>query len=177
MQSPTKVITGKVRFSYVHVFNPASISEDSEEKKYSVSIIIPKSDTKTIEAIKKAVDEALKAKFPGKLPKMFKNPLRDGDLERDDEAYANSMFLSAKSNTKPGIVDADLNPIMDQSEFYSGCFGRASLNFYGFDVNGSKGVACGLQNLQKLEDGERLAGAGSTPEQDFGAGNPDDDLM
>ena len=176
MNNPTKVVTGKVRFSYAHVFTPTPVSESSDEKKYNVSIIIPKSDTKTLGAIRKAIDEALKAKFGQKIPKSYKNPLRDGDLEREDEAYANSMFLSAKSNNKPGVVDQDLNPILDPSEFYSGCYGRVSLNFYGFDVNGSKGVACGLLNLQKLEEGERLAGAGSTPEQDFGS-DTGDDLM
>lgn len=172
----TKVITGKVRFSYVHVFEPEAIDESSE-KKYSVSIIIPKSDKETIGKIQKAIEAAAEegqAKFGGKTPKALKTPLRDGDLERDDEAYKNSMFLSAKSGQRPGLVDKDLQPIIDPQEFYSGCYGRASLSFYAFNVNGNKGIACGLNNLQKLEDGERLGG-GSSAVDDFGGGS--DDLM
>lgn len=176
--SRTKVITSKVRFCYAHVFEPTAI-EEGQEKKYSVSVIIPKSDTKLINKIKAAIQAALeegKAKFGGKIPANYKNPLRDGDLERpDDENYANSYFFTANSSRKPGIVDADLNPILDKDEFYSGCYGRASVNFYAFNVSGNKGVAVGLNNLQKLEDGERLSGGGSTPEEDFGSYSDDDD--
>jgi len=169
--NPTKVITGKVRFSYCHVFDPAAVSEGSDEKKYSVSIIISKDDKVTLKKINDAIEAAKQAgvsKWGGKIPKVLKLPLRDGDLERDDECYANSYFLSAKSDSKPGIVDADLNEIMSRDEFYSGCYGRAAINFYPFDVNGSKGIAVGLQNLQKLEDGERLGGSFATAAEDFG---------
>lgn len=175
--SQTKVITGKVRFSYAHVFEPQA-AEGSDKEKYSVSIIIPKEDKKTLAKIDKAIELALengKAKFGGKIPKGLKMPLRDGDEERDDEVYAGSMFLSANSNTKPGIVDENLDPIMDKNEFYSGCYGRASINFYAFNVGGNKGIACGLNNLQKLEDGERLGGSISSAEDDFGSA--DDDLL
>lgn len=176
----TKVVTGKVRFSYAQVFEPRAMTEGATPK-YSVSLIIPKSDKKTLDKIKAAIASAIEegktSKWGGKIPKNLKTPLRDGDEEREeDEVYAGSMFLSANSSNKPGIVDADLNTIMDKSEFYSGCYGRASINFYPFDSNGSKGVACGLNNLQKLEDGERLAGIGSTPEEDFGE-DLDEDLM
>lgn len=177
--SETKVVTGKVRFSYAHVFEPSSIDENSL-KKYSVSLIIPKSDTKTIAAIEKAVANAIelgKSKLAGKggqIPSNLKLPLRDGDDERpDDETYADSYFMNASSINKPGIVDVDLNKLMDQDEFYSGCFGRASVNLYAFDASGNKGIACGLNNLQKTEDGDRLSG-GASAESDFGA---DDDLM
>lgn len=169
--NPTKVITGKVRFSYCHVFDPAAVSEGSDEKKYSVSIIISKDDKVTLKKINDAIEAAKQAgvsKWGGKIPKVLKLPLRDGDLERDDECYANSYFLSVKSDSKPGIVDADLNEIMSRDEFYSGCYGRAAINFYPFDVNGSKGIAVGLQNLQKLEDGERLGGSFATAAEDFG---------
>lgn len=168
---PTKVVTGKVRFCYAHVFEPTSVGEDETNKKYSISILIPKSDTKTIAKIEAAIEAAKvegTAKFGGKVPKNLKTPLRDGDEERDDEVYAGHMFLTANSSMKPGIVDKDLNPILDKEEFYSGCYGRASLNFYAFNTAGNKGIACGLQNLQKLEDGERLAGIASSPEDDFG---------
>ncbi len=173
----TKVITGKVRFSYAHVFEPQA-AEGSDKEKYSVSIIIPKEDKKTLDKIDKAIELALengKAKFGGKIPKGLKLPLRDGDEERDDEVYAGSMFLSANSNIKPGIVDENLDPIMDKNEFYSGCYGRASINFYAFNVGGNKGIACGLNNLQKLEDGERVGGSISSAADDFGSA--DDDLL
>lgn len=181
MENSTKVITGKVRFSYANVFEPTAM-QDGQTPKYNVSIIIPKSDTKTVEAIKKAIEaakEAGKSKIAdknGKIPVNLKTPLRDGDEERpDDPAYENSYFINANSERKPGIVDRDLNPIMSRDDFYSGCYGRASVNFYAFNVN-SKGIACGLNNLQKLEDGERLAG-GSSAEEDFGGDNAVDDLM
>lgn len=181
MENSTKVITGKVRFSYANVFEPTAM-QDGQMPKYNVSIIISKSDTKTVEAIKKAIEaakEAGKSKIAdknGKIPVNLKTPLRDGDEERpDDPAYENSYFINANSERKPGIVDRDLNPIMSRDDFYSGCYGRASINFYAFNVN-SKGIACGLNNLQKLEDGERLAG-GSSAEEDFGGDNAVDDLM
>ena len=181
MENSTKVITGKVRFSYANVFEPTAM-QDGQTPKYNVSIIISKSDTKTVEATKKAIEaakEAGKSKIAdknGKIPVNLKTPLRDGDEERpDDPAYENSYFINANSERKPGIVDRDLNPIMSRDDFYSGCYGRASINFYAFNVN-SKGIACGLNNLQKLEDGERLAG-GSSAEEDFGGDNAVDDLM
>lgn len=154
MENSTKVITGKVRFSYANVFEPTAM-QDGQTPKYNVSIIISKSDTKTVEAIKKAIEaakEAGKSKIAdknGKIPVNLKTPLRDGDEERpDDPAYENSYFINANSERKPGIVDRDLNPIMSRDDFYSGCYGRASINFYAFNVN-SKGIACGLNNLQK----------------------------
>lgn len=174
----TKVITGKVRFSYANVFEPVAQNE-GDEPRYSVSIIISKKDTKTLAKIEAAIEAALeegKAKFGGKIPKGWKNPLRDGDDERDDENYHNSYFLSAKAIRKPQIVDADLEPIMDKDEFYSGCYGRASINFYAFNTNGNKGIAVGLNNLQKLEDGPRLGGSASSAEDDFGSEDFDDDL-
>lgn len=176
----TKVITGKVRFSYVTVFQPKAM-EGSDREKYSVSLLINKKDTKTIDKIKAAVEAAITnglAKFGGKKPANLKLPLRDGDLERpDNPEYAGMLFLTANSDIKPQVVDRNLDPIIDPEEFYSGCYGRASINFYAFNANGNKGIACGLNNLQKLEEGERLSG-GSTAEEDFG-GEPidDDDLM
>lgn len=179
--SQTKVITGKVRFSYAQVFEPKAMNESSTPK-YSISLVIPKEDKKTLDKIKAAIasatEEGKSSKWGGKLPKNLKTPLRDGDEEReDDEVYEGAMFVNANSSNKPGIVDADLNPILDKSEFYSGCYGRASINFYPYDSNGSKGIACGLNNLQKLEDGERLAGGGASAEEDFGSVDDADDLM
>ena len=163
-----KVVTGKVRFSYANVFSPKAAQEGATPK-YSVSIIIPKSDTETIAKINKAFEEvkaASAAVFGGSVPKLLKGGLRDGDAEKDDAAYANSYFINANSVNKPGVVDQDLNPIIDPSEFYSGCFGRASITFYPYNSNGSKGIACGLNNIQKTEDGEKLGG-GSNAADDF----------
>lgn len=181
----TKVITGKVRFSYLHVWQPEAIG-DSDDKKYSVSLIIPKDDKETVKKINEAIKAATAAgkdsKFSGKVPSNLKLPLRDGDADRpDDEAYKNAYFLNASCRTKPGVVDKNLNPILDQDEVYSGCFGRASVTFYAFNTNGNKGIACGLNNLQKLTDGEPLGGR-STAESDFGDGfkaiaDDDDDLF
>jgi hypothetical protein len=175
--SSTKVITGKVRFSYAHVHEPKAIQEGQKEK-YSVSILIPKSDKATIDKINKAVEAAKqegKGKWNGKIPAVLKLPLRDGDAERpDDEAYEGCMFLNANSVNKPGIVGPDREEIMSNEEFYSGCFGRASINFYAYNQSGNKGIAVGLNNLQKLEDGDRLSGGGSTAAEDFGS---DDDLL
>lgn len=171
----TKVITGKVRFCYANVFEPTAMN-DGETPKYNVCVLIPKTDTKTIEKIKKAIEAAKqvgKAKLAdknGKIPSSIKLPLRDGDDERgDDPAFEGMYFINANSTRRPSIVDKELNPIMEKDEFYSGCYGRASINFYAFNVQ-SKGIAAGLNNLQKLEDGEMLAG-GATADEDFGGDN------
>lgn len=169
--SKTKVVTGTVRLSYANVWEPKSINGGAE--KYSVSLIIPKSDKKTIAAINAAVDAAIEeglAKFGGKKPNKaaIKLPLRDGDTERDDEAYAGSYFVNANSQTPPQIVDQNVNPIINRSEVYSGVYARVSINFYAFNSNGNKGVACGLGNIQKVRDGQPL-GNRSTAEDDFGA--------
>lgn len=181
--NPMKVITGpNTRWSYANVWEPKSINGGAP--KYSVSLIIPKSDKVTVEKIKKAIQAAYeegqgKLKGNGKtVPALsvLKTPLRDGDLERpDDEAYANSYFINANSATAPGIVDADRNTIIDRSEVYSGVYGRASINLYAFNSNGNKGIACGLNNLQKIKDGEPLGGK-SRAEDDFAAEEDDDFL-
>ena len=181
--NPTKVITGpKTRWSYANVWDPKSINGGAP--KYSVSLIIPKSDTKTVEKIQAAIQAAYeegqsKLKGNGKsVPALsvLKTPLRDGDAERpDDEAYKDSYFINANSATAPGIVDADRNPILERSEVYSGVYGRTSINLYAFNSNGNKGIACGLNNLQKISDGEPLGGK-SRAEDDF-ADDYDDDFL
>ena len=181
--NPMKVITGPTtRWSYANVWEPKSINGGTP--KYSVSLIIPKSDKVTVEKIKKAIQTAYeegqsKLKGNGKsVPSLsvIKTPLRDGDLERpDDEAYANSYFINANSATAPGIVDADRNTIIDRSEVYSGVYGRASINLYAFNSNGNRGIACGLNNLQKIADGEPL-GSKLSAEDDFADIEEDDFL-
>ena len=179
MTIPTKVITGvNTRWSYVNAWDPKSINGGAP--KYSVSLIIPKDDVATVNKIKAAIQAAYeegeaKLKGSGKsVPALsaIKTPLRDGDAERpDDPAYADSYFINANSVSKPGVVDADCQPILDTSEIYSGIYGRASINFYAFNSNGNRGIACGLNNLQKIRDGEPLGGK-SRAEDDF---NDDED--
>lgn len=166
--SITKVVTGKVRFSYVNVFEPRSINGGN--LRYSVSLIIGKDDKKTISDINSAILQAEKegiSRFGGRIPGNLKLPLRDGDMERpEDDAYKNSFFLNANSKDRPQVVDRDLKPIERQDEFYSGCYGRASIIFYAFNYKGSKGIGCRLLNLQKLWDGEPLS-IRSSAEEDF----------
>ena len=177
--SKTKVITGKnTRLSYFHGWEPTSINGGPE--RYSVSVLIPKDDKETVKAINDAIDAAIEegiAKFGGKKPNKaaIKLPLRDGDTEREDEAYAGHWFINANSKTAPQIVDKAVKPILDRDEVYSGCYARVSLNFYAFNSNGNKGIACGLNNLQKIRDGEPLGGK-SSAESDF-ATDDDDDFL
>ena len=164
--NPCKVITGpNTRWSYANVWEAKSINGGAP--KFSVSLIIPKTDTVTIEKIRKAIQAASEegqSKLKGTSKYMpdqedLKLPLRDGDKERKgDPTYAGCMFINANSSTAPGIVDADRQPILERSEVYSGVYGRASINLYAFNSNGNKGIACGLNNLQKIRDGEPLGG-------------------
>ena len=181
----TKVITGRnTIFSYLTVNEPKAPLGGGTPK-YSVSLIIPKNDKVTIAKIRAAIQAAYeegagKLKGSGKaVPSLgaIKTPLRDGDTERpDDPIYKNSWFINANSVTKPGVVDADLNPIIDPSELYSGIIGRASINFYAYNSNGNKGIACGLNNLQKLADGTPLGGH-SRAEDDFAGLDDDEDFL
>jgi hypothetical protein len=174
----TKVVTGTVRLSYANVWEPKSINGGKE--KYSVSLIIAKSDTKTLEAINTAIDTAITegiSKFGGKKPNKasLKLPLRDGDVERDDDAYKDSYFVNANSITAPQIVDKHVQPILDRSEVYSGVYARVSITFYAFNSNGNRGIACGLGNIQKISDGEPLGGK-TTAADDFTTLDDDDFL-
>lgn len=178
--NPTKVVTGReTRWSYANIWEPKSINGGTP--KYSVSLIIPKSDTDTVAKIEAAIQAAYEegqTKLKGNsktVPALtaIKTPLRDGDIERlDDPAYANAFFVNANSATAPGVVDADLQPVISRSEVYSGVYGRASINFYAFNSNGNKGIACGLNNLQLIRSGEPLGGK-SSAERDFA----DDDFL
>nr|DAT96181.1 MAG TPA: DNA helix destabilizing protein [Caudoviricetes sp.] len=174
--NPTKVIV-PCRFSYLHCWEPDSVN--GSEPKYSVSAIIPKSDTKTVNAIKAAIEQAKKdsvSKWGGKVPGNLKLPLRDGDIDRpDDEAYAGCYFFNANSRQAPQVVDSKVQPILDQSEVYSGCYGKISVTFYGYNSNGNRGIAAGLGNIQKLKDGESLGGRTSAAD-DFQTEDEDDFL-
>ncbi len=181
--NPMKVVTGiDTRWSYVNAWEPKSI--EGGEPKYSVSLIIPKTDTRTVARIRAAIQAAYKdgeSKLKGNgksVPALdlIKTPLRDGDRDKsDDPAYVGAWFVNANSKLAPQIVDRDLQPIIDRSEVYSGVYGRASITFYAFNTNGNKGIACSLNNLQKIADGDPLGGK-SRAEDDFATEDEDDFL-
>lgn len=163
-----KVVTGKVRFSYVNVFSPV-VQDYSKPPKYSISLIIPKSDEETINAINLAVYECKVANrhLWGDTPlEEIRGGLRDGDFEKNDPAYDDSMFINATATVRPGIVDKDTKPITNPTQFYSGCYGRAAITFYAHTAYGGQGIGCTLNNVQKLEEGDRL-GSNSSPTDDF----------
>ena len=168
------MVTGKVRFSYANVFEPRAVN--GGEEKYSITILIPKSDTKTyqriMEEINKTLQESVADKFKGIMPTNPSLPIYDGDgLRPGGEPFGpeckGCWVMSAKSNSAPEVVDASCQPIISKNEFYSGCYGRASIRFYAYNTNGNKGIGCGLGNVQKLEDGQPLDGR-TTAAEDFG---------
>jgi hypothetical protein len=185
----TKVITGKVRFSFCNIFEPKA-SGDNGELKYSVMLLIPKSDTATLGKIKEAMAEA-RENFCNKngasaLPANPINPLHDGDGVKPNsgEPYGpechGCYVMNASSKQKPVIVDAFRNEITDPGEVYSGCYGRAAINFYGYN-NKKKGIGAGLLSIQKLHDGDPFGTVGSADDFNDGYSNPesgaDDDFM
>ncbi|HCR83888.1 MAG TPA: DUF2815 domain-containing protein [Lachnospiraceae bacterium] len=174
-----KVVTGTVRFSYLNVFRKSALDE-----KYSVTLLIPKDDKKTLNAIRKAIDtakrEGIKEKWKGKEPRDLWNPLRDGDEEKADEhpEYAGMYFLKAKSDSKPILLDEYKDEILDETELYSGCWGRANINFFAFD-NNTKGVSAGLNALQKKRDDDAFGGRVTLDEArtSFDEDNDEDDML
>lgn len=164
----TKVVTGKVRFSFVNIFEPREAN--GSEAKYSVTLLIPKSDTATMGKIQAAMTEArdnfCKRNGASALPAKPNHTLHDGDGLRDSgEPYGPECkgchVITVSSKQKPAIVDAFRNEITDPAEVYSGCYGRASINFYGYNSNGKKGISAGLLSIQKLHDGEPFGTVGS----------------
>jgi len=181
--SDTKVVTGKVRLSYVHVFEPYA-NDANDEEKYSCVILVPKTDTATLakleKAVKAAAEQGKNSKFDGKIPGNLQTTLHDGDEEGDLEKnpeYEGQMYMSVSSKTKPGIVDANVNPILDSTEVYSGVYARVSINAFPYNYKGKKGVSFGLNHIQKLADGDYLGGR-SKAEDDFEPlDEGDDDLI
>ena len=176
--SATKVVI-PCRISFANIWEPKAINGGDE--KYSVSCLIPKSDKKTLARIQKAVEAAKEdgktRKWSGKIPPNLKLPLRDGDIDRpEDEAYAGCYFLNANSREKPQVVDKQVQPILDQTEVYSGCYGRITVTFYGYNSNGNRGVAAGLGNIQKLKDGDSLGGRAKASEE-FEPVDDDEDFL
>ena len=170
----TNIRIGEVRFSFANVFAPRK-TDDGSEGKYGVCIIIPKSDTETVEAINAAVNAAKQKgkaeKWGGKIPNNVRTPLRDGDFEReDDPAFEGCWFMNANSKQKPGVrvlENGTTYEAMDTEDFYSGCYGAVTINFFPYENSGNKGVAAGLNNLIKTRDGERMSG-GRSADEDFG---------
>lgn len=184
--SNTKVVTGKVRFSFCHVFEPQAPIGGGDPK-YSVTLLIPKADTATkakIDAAMKAARENFCARNgSAALPAVPAHTLHDGDGMRDNgEAFGPEckgcwvITVSAKATQKPVVVDAAGNAIIDPAEVYSGCYGRASINFFGYNSHGKKGISAGLLAVQKLADGEPFGTVGSADDfndgyMDAGAGD------
>lgn len=177
---PTKIVTGKVRFSFVNAFQPRAAVE-GQEPKYSICLLIPKSDRKTLAKVQDAIDSAKERgrdRWGGKIPANVRTPLRDGDEEKPDRPeFRGHYFINASSKFKPGVVDRNVEPILDPTELYGGCYGRASLNFFPYSVSGNKGVSCGLNNLQKLEDGEPLGGRARAEDEFSAWGDDDEDFL
>lgn len=177
-----KCVFGSVRFSYVNIFKSRSF-RDGQDAKYSICLLIPKKNKAMVkqirEAIEEAVQEGISSTWGGKKPKNLRLPLRDGDVERADEApeYEGMYFMNANSKDQPGVIDIDRSRILDPNEVYSGCWGWASVNFFAYDSNGNRGIGCGLNNIMKTKDGERLGAARASAEDDFNnvAASEDDD--
>jgi hypothetical protein len=180
--SKSRITTGKVLASFVHVFVPTAIQE-GQDKKYNMQLIFSKSSkegkanlAKINAAVKAVEDEAIKKHWKGVKPKKWKTPVRDGDEEKEQEEYQDSWFLAVSSKNKPKVVDRRFEEIIDSEEFYSGCFCAVCINFYYFDVAGNKGIAAGLESVMKLSDGDRLGGSGGNVREDFaGFGDDEDD--
>ena len=162
----TKVVFGPVRLSYTHVFTKY-VPDGGTDKdgKFMTNILIPKSEKATVKAIQEAIEAAksqgIVSKWNGKEPKKLDMPLHDGDTDKDDEVYAGHFYVNAKSATRPGIVGKDKAPIVDEDEIYSGVWAIMSVTFYAYKANGNTGVACGLNNIMKFKDDERLGGRSS----------------
>lgn len=171
-----KLITPEFRASYAFVWEPKQ--DDKGKDKWSMSMVFNKDTLGTagLKKIQDAINSALAEKWgkdPSKWPRQLKICLRDADQEDRtnpnsdyyDEVYVNSYFINCSTNRQPKIVDENVDPIMNQSDFYSGCYARASVNFTAYD-NVSKGVGCYINSIMKIRDGEPIGGA-SSPERDF----------
>lgn len=177
-ENATQVVTGECRLSYVHLFEPWSGNPD-QDKKYSTVLLIPKSDTKTYKkllAAEKAAAEAGKERaFKGRIPKDLKSIIHDGDdTDKESPELEGHWFMTVSSKRKPTVVDRNLNEIIDPDKVYSGCYARAAINAYAYNVNGNRGVTFGLNHVQFLRDGEPLGGF-SRAEDVFDALDDDDE--
>lgn len=181
-EASTKVVTGEVRLSYANLFTPKK--NDNDKDVWSTLLLIPKSDKTIIRKLTKAAEVALAEGIAnGKLKKTatLKNSwttLKDGD-ERDDldekPEYEDHWYMNVNAYRKPGVVDRDVQAILDPEEVYSGCYARVSINAYAFNVGTNKGITFGLNHVQKLRDGESLGGVITHAEDDFEPVEDEDD--
>jgi hypothetical protein len=179
----SKVTTkSNVRLSYTNLLTPRAQNE-GDDPTFSTAILIPKSDTETLDAIKagiaSALDEGLPKVFGGKKPNGLRNPLRDGDADRpDDENYAGMMFINAKGprggKEAPVLLGPDSQETTSPSHIYSGVEARVALQFYAYDKNGNKGIACGVSSVLSTGKGEPLANVvtADSAREDFGVTTP-----
>lgn len=167
-QNTANIISPEFRVSFPNVFRPQAMKGSNNEPKYGITMLFKKGEN--LAALEKAVldcaTEALGADR-SKWPKGLRSPFRDQG-ERDYEGYEQgAVFVNATSKQRPGLVDANVQDIIEERQFYAGCYARASLRAFYYDSSGNKGVGFGVQNIQKTRDGEPLGGR-TTPEQDFG---------
>lgn len=163
-----------VRFSYVTLKEPKQFNGQGKFN-YSLQVLVPKSDTKAIAAINKAIEDAIaegvaSKKFnqaATKNPK-FWIPFRDGDQKAEEAEKTGSqdylkghMFFTPKNERRPGVVDDNLQPILDLDEVYSGCYGMVAVNFSPYSTQGGIGIGVYVNHVMKVEDGERLDGTES----------------
>ncbi len=161
------VTTGEVRFSYTNLFKPRAQQEGAEPK-YSTTILVPKADTATKAAIDAAINAAIEQGvgkcWNGQRPPRPAICVHDGDGARPSDGLPfgdeckGCWVFTASSKNPPFIVDRNVQPILQQTEIYSGMYGRANVTFFPYANSGKKGVGCALNGVQKLRDGEALAG-------------------
>ena len=183
MNELTNVTTGEVRLSYVHLFKPYA-HQPGQEEKYQVTVLVPKTDAATMGRINAAIDAAkqrgITDKWNGQCPPILPTPVYDGDGVRPSDGMPFGpeckgcwvFTASAKADYPPEVVDKMGNPIINQSEVYSGMYGRVNVSFYPYSFGGKKGIGCGLWPVQKLRDGESLGGSAPSAAQAFGTPAP-----
>lgn len=179
MENLANVTTGEVRLSYVHLFKPYAAMQGQEEK-FSVMVLVPKADVDTMNRINAAIDAAkqrgISDKWNGQCPPVVPTPVHDGDgvkpsdgMPFGPECKGHWVFTAgAKVDYPPEVVDSQGNPIINQSEVYSGMYGRVNVTFFPYSYGGKKGIGCGLGPVQKLRDGEALAGSAPSAAKAFG---------
>jgi len=159
--SKARIMTPAFRVAFPEVFVPGGM--DPAKPKYSITMLFDK--TEDISELKRIAQAAAVEKWGDKVPAGIRKPFRDGD-ETAWAGFPGNTFVKAATKFQPGLVDANVQPIIDQTEFYAGCWARATVSAYAYDVSGNKGVAFNLHNIQKLKDDEPFIGVISA-EQDF----------
>ncbi len=177
---PVKVLTGEVRLSYCNLTAPRAAKQGGEPK-YSVTLLIPKTDVATKAdidaAIAAAANEAVTKVWNGARPPMLRAPIYDGDGVRPSgvpfgDECKGCWVMTASTKNKPQVVGIDnINCELSPADIYSGMYGRVTVRFFGYSNSGNKGVGCGLGNVLKTRDGEPLSGSASaaTDFADLGA--------